>query len=91
MITDSYDLDTIEEAFDVVLKIDLTFKMLVNARTRCSKCEEYEYYDYQYPLESQHVRTVPSDDVDDLKVVENVHVPPKTASIMKAYQLVPVH
>jgi len=30
MIIDPYDLDTIEEAFDVALKINLTFKMLVN-------------------------------------------------------------
>ena len=29
MITSSYDLGTIEETFDVALKIDLTFKMLV--------------------------------------------------------------
>ena len=34
MITDSYDLNTVEEAFDVTLKIDLTFKMLVNDKTR---------------------------------------------------------
>ena len=30
MISGSYDLDTVEEAFDVALKIDLTFKVLVN-------------------------------------------------------------
>jgi len=35
MITDSYDLDTVEEAFNVALKIDLTFKMVVNAKVRC--------------------------------------------------------
>ena len=35
------------------------------------------------PSESQHVRTVPSDTVDDSKVVENVHVPSKTASIIE--------
>jgi len=52
MITGSYDLDTVEEAFDVTLKIDLTFKRLVNANARCSKCEGYGYYDYQCPLES---------------------------------------
>ena len=32
MITDSYDLDTVEDAFDVALKIDLTFKRLVNTK-----------------------------------------------------------
>ena len=30
MITGPYDLDTVEEAFDVALKLDLTFKTLVN-------------------------------------------------------------
>jgi len=46
MITGPYDLDIVEEAFDVALKLDLTFKMLVNAKTRCSKCERYGHYDY---------------------------------------------
>jgi len=32
MITGSYDLYTVEEAFDVALKIDLTFKMLSMSR-----------------------------------------------------------
>ena len=49
MITDFYDLDTVEEAFDVALKINLTFKRLVNVKARYSKCEGYENYDYQYP------------------------------------------
>jgi len=69
MIISSYNLDTVEKTFDVTLKIDLTFKTLVNTKIWCSKCEEYGHYDYQYPSESQYVRTVPSDDVDDSKVV----------------------
>ena len=32
IITGSYDLDTIEEAFDVTLKMNLTFKKLVNPK-----------------------------------------------------------
>jgi len=55
MITGSYDLDTVEEAFDVALKIDFTFKMLVNAKARCSKCEGYVHYDYQCLSKSRHV------------------------------------
>ena len=86
MITGSYDLDTIEEAFDVALKLDLTFKTLVNPKAQCSKCKGYGYYDYQCPSECQQVRTVSSNDVDDSKVVEDVHVPPKTAT-MKTFQL----
>ena len=83
MISNSYDLDTVEKAFDVALKIDLTFIRLVNAKARCSKCEGYGHYDYQYPSKSRHVSIVPSDDVDDLKVVENVHIPSKTTSLIK--------
>jgi len=74
MITGSYDLDTIEEAFDIALRIDLAFKMLVNVKTRCFKCEGYGHYDYQCPSKSQHVRTVFSDEIDDSKVIEDVHV-----------------
>ena len=46
MIIGPYDLDIVEEAFDVALRLDLTFKMLVNTKARCSKCEGYEHYDY---------------------------------------------
>jgi len=63
MITESYDLGTIEEAFNVALKIDWTSRWLVNAKAQCFKCEEYGYCDYLCPSESQRVRTVPSDDV----------------------------
>ena len=62
----------------------MTFKRLVNAKARCSKCEGYGHYDYQCPSKCQHVRTVFSNDVDDSKVVEDVHVPPKTASIIES-------
>ena len=88
VITGSYDLYTIEEAFDVALKLDLTFKTLVNAKAQCSKCKGYGYYDYQCPSECQHVRTVSSNDVDDSKVVEDVHVPLKTASIIEDLSLI---
>jgi len=38
-VTGSYDLDTVKEAFDVASKLNLTFKTLVNAKARYSKCE----------------------------------------------------
>jgi len=41
LITRSYDLDTIEEAFDVTLKLGSTFKTLVNSKARCFKCEGF--------------------------------------------------
>jgi len=83
MITGPYDLDTVEEAFGVVLRLDLTFKTLVNAKAMYSKCEGYGHYNYQCPSKSQHVRTMPIDDVDDSNVVEDVQVPPKTISIIE--------
>jgi len=49
--------------------------------------EEYGYYNYQYPSASHRVRIVPSDNVDDSKVVEDVHVPSKTASIIEDISL----
>ena len=69
MITGAYDLDTVEEAFDVALRLDLTFKTLVNVKAKCSKCERYEHYDYQCPLESQHVRIVSSDELTSRRLL----------------------
>jgi len=82
MITGSYDLDIVEEAFDVALMIDLTFKRLINAKFQCFKCERYKHYDYQCPSESRHVRIVHSDNVDDSKVVEDVNILPEISSIV---------
>jgi len=44
MIIGSYELYTVEEAFNVALKIDLTFKRLVNAKAQCSKCKRYGHF-----------------------------------------------
>jgi len=74
MITGSYDLDTIKDAFDVVLKVDLTFKRLVIAKARCFKCEGYGHCDYQCHSKSRHVSIVTSDDVDESKLVEDVPI-----------------
>jgi len=82
IITGSSDLDIVEEIFDVALKIGLTFKMLANDAW-CSKCKRYRHYDYQCLSESQHVKIVPIEDVDDSKVVKDVHVPFETASIIE--------
>ena len=69
MITDFYNLDTVKKAFDVALKIGLTFKTLVNAKTRCFKYEGYGHNNYQCPSESRHVRIVPSNNVDDSRLL----------------------
>ena len=83
-ITRSYDLNTIEEAFDVVLKLDLAFKSIVNVKAQYFKCEGYGHHDYYCPLESQHIRTVPIDDVDDSNVSEDVHVSVVKGAVMRA-------
>jgi len=44
MITAAYNLDIVEEVFDVALKIDLTFKKLINVKAQRYKCEGYEHY-----------------------------------------------
>ena len=46
------------------------------------KCKGYGYYEYQCFSESQHVTTMLTDDVDNSKVVKDVHVS-KTASIIE--------
>jgi len=76
-------LDTVEELFDVASKIDLTFKTLVNAKARCSKCEGYGHYNYQCPSESRHVRIMPNNNVDDSKVVDDVNILPEITSIVE--------
>jgi len=51
MISSSYGVDSVENAFDFALKIDLTFKEIVSAKAweQRSKCEGYGHYDYQCP------------------------------------------
>ena len=63
--------------------MDLIFKTLVNTKARCFKCKRYGYYDYQCPLESQHVRTVAIDEADDSKVVEDAQISSKTVNIIE--------
>ena len=76
MITSSYSVDSVEDAFDFVLKIDLTFKGIVDAKAweQFFKCERYKHYEYQYLLKSRYVNFVLSDDVDYSMVVEDVHI-----------------
>jgi len=64
---------TVEEAFHLVLELELSFKgiFIFIVREQCSKCEGYGHYDYQCPSKSRHVNIVPSD-VDDSRVVKDV-------------------
>ena len=82
MVTGSYDLDTVEETFDVTLKIDLTFTRLSMPRPVVLS-EGFEHYDYQCLSKSRHVSIVPSDDIDDSKVIEDVHVLSQTTCIIE--------
>jgi len=42
---------------------------------KCSKCGEFEHYDYQFSSKSQHTDNVQIDDVDNSRIVEDVHIP----------------
>jgi len=46
---------------------------IFKVREQCSKCEGYGDYGYRCPSKSRHVNVVPSDDVDDSRVVEDVY------------------
>ena len=51
------------------------FQKVINIKAWCFKCKGYKHYDYRYSSKSQHVRIMPSDDVDDSKIVDDVHIP----------------
>ena len=55
----------------------MTLTRLVNTKARCSKCEGHGHYDYQCPSK------IPNYDVDNSKVVKDVHVHFKTTSIIE--------
>jgi len=63
----------------------LSFKGIVSAKAweQCFKYERYGHFDYQCPSESRYVNFVPSDDVDDSKVVDDVHVHSEISSVVK--------
>jgi len=42
---------------------------------KCSKCEEFEHYGYQCPSKSLHIDIVRIDDIDNSRIVEDVHIP----------------
>ena len=47
---------------------------------KCSKCGEFEYYDYQCPSKSQHIVNLQIDDIVNSRIVEDVYVPPEVTS-----------
>ena len=57
--------------------------MVSQCQVWCSKCKGYGHYNYQCLSESRRVRIVPSDNVDDLKVVEIVNILPEITSIVE--------
>jgi len=47
---------------------------------KCSKCGEVRHYDRQYHSKSKHIDNVQIDDIDNSRIVENVHIPSKITS-----------
>ena len=41
---------------------------------KCSKCGEFRHYDYQYPSKSLHTDIMCTDDIDNSRIVEDVHI-----------------
>jgi len=87
MLTSSYHVDSVEETSHLVLELELSFKRVFISKTReqYSKCEGYEHYDYQCPSKNRYVNIMPSDDVDDSRVVENVYISSKITSALRIY------
>ena len=77
MLTSSYHVDSIEEAFHLALELELSFRgiFISKAKEHCSKC--------QCPWKSRHVDIMPSDNVDHSRVGENVCVPSEITSIFE--------
>ena len=59
------------------------FQKVINIKARCFKCKGYKHYDYQYSSKSQHIRIMPSNNVDDSKVVKNVNILSEITSIIE--------
>ena len=85
MITSAYGVDFIEDSFSFALKIDLTFIGIVSAKAweQCFKCERYGHYEYWCSSENQHVNFVPSDGVDDSKIVKDAHIHSEISSVVE--------
>ena len=85
MLTSSYHVNSIEEAFHLALVLELSFKRIsiFRAREQCFKCEGHRHYDYHCPLKSRHVNIVSSNGVDDSRVVEDVYVPFEIISVVE--------
>ena len=47
---------------------------------KCSKCGEYEHYDYECPSMSQHTNDVQIDNIDNSRIIEDVHSPSEVTS-----------
>ena len=47
---------------------------------KCSKYGEFEHYGNQCPSKSQHIDNVQIDDIDNSRIVEDVHIPFKVTS-----------
>ena len=42
---------------------------------KCFKCEEFKHYDYQCLSKSHHADNEQIDDIDNLRIVKDVHIP----------------
>jgi len=73
---------------DTVITGTLLGSSVLNVRNmdteQCSKCEKCGHFDYHCLLESRHVNIVPSNNVDDSKIVEDIYIPSEISSVVEA-------
>lgn len=81
MFTRSYHVDFIEQAFHLVLELNLSFVQIFTLLS-FFKCVEHRNYDYECPLKILHMDNVLTNDVNDSSVVENVNVSNDNSSII---------
>ena len=92
MLISSYHMELCWRSFSFSFRARIIFQrdFISKVREQCSKCEGYEHYDYQCPSKSRHVNVVPSDNVDDSRIIDDVYVPSRLLVSLMIYQLISV-
>jgi len=90
-----YVMKSVKEMFLLALELKLsTFKTRERCSTceryrynayecpsiKCTKCGEFKHYDYQRPSVSQHTDNMQIDDIDNSRIIEDVHITSEVTS-----------
>lgn len=85
MFTISCHVNSVEGIFDLALELKLSFKGISISKVmmQCPRYSGYGDYDYQCSLKGQYIVIVSTDNVGDLRVVENAYVREESTSDAK--------